>query len=431
MMPELPHKIALPSNEQRALAVVSLAREGRFEEIRQQFAPMLRRLVSERALREAWGAEVTRYGALRRVGEPVVQAAHAGVVVARVALGFERGLTTLAISMRRGRLVGIRTIEGDATGATSDWEPAAYADPAAFVEQEHTIGTGGDAVPATLTLPRDDRPWAAAVLLPGSGPQDRDGTIGPNKPLKDLAWGLAGRGIAVVRFDKITYANPGHLQASPNGVTITDEYMPQARGAVRLLLDRPELAAERVVLIGHSLGGTVAPRIAATEPNVTGLVLLAAGAQRLHWAIVRQLRYLNALSSGASSQTVDVAVEQARLIDSPDLSLNTPSSELPFGVPASYWLDLRGYDPVGTAAALEIPILIVQGGRDYQVTVDDDLALWRAGLNQRPQVSINVYPEHDHMLARGTGPSKPGDYDRPQHIDADIIAAITAWIRAT
>jgi pimeloyl-ACP methyl ester carboxylesterase len=287
-------------------------------------------------------------------------------------------------------------------------------------------------VPATLTIPRGHGPWPAVVLLAGSGPQDRDETLGPNKPLKDLAWGLATRGVAVVRFDKITLASPEHLQATPESVTVTEEYAPQVLAAIGLLAEQPAVGAGRVVLIGHSLGGTVAPRIAATEPNVTGLVLLAAGAQPLHWAIVRQLRYLAALSpAAASAQTVERATEQAGLIDSPQLALRTPSSELPFGVPASYWLDLRAYDAVATAATLSIPILIVQGARDYQVTVDDDLARWRARLDTRPETTIRVYPDLDHMLARGTGPSTPADYDRPQHIDAEIITAITDWIHAT
>ena len=82
--------------------------------------------------------------------------------------------------------------------------------------------------------------------------------------------------------------------------------------------------------------------------------------------------------------------KQARLVDSPGLSPSTPASELPFGVPGAYWLDLRGYDPVAVAAALGKPVLILQGGRDYQATVADDLAIWKAGLAGGPEVTISV-----------------------------------------
>jgi dienelactone hydrolase len=119
------------------------------------------------------------------------------------------------------------------------------------------------------------------VLLAGSGPQDRDETVGPNKPLKDLAWGLASLGIAVARFDKITLTHPEHL-ATGARVTILEEYAPQALAAIGMIAAQPGVDPRRVSLIGHSLGGTVAPRIAAAQPGLAGLVLLAAGAQPLH-----------------------------------------------------------------------------------------------------------------------------------------------------
>lgn len=131
--------------------------------------------------------------------------------------------------------------------------------------------------------------------------------------------------------------------------------------------------ANRVFVAGHSLGGTVAPRVAAAERSVAGLVVMAGGTEPLHWSAVRQFRYLASLrpeNAAASQHTIDAITRQARMADSPGLSPATPASELPFGAPAAYWLDLRGYDPASSAAALAKPMLIVQGGRDYQVTVD-------------------------------------------------------------
>ena len=77
-----------------------------------------------------------------------------------------------------------------------------------FDEQEVMVGSGPLAVPGTLSIPKLPRPCPAAVLLAGSGPNDRDETIGRNKPLKDLAWGLASAGVGVLRFDKVTFAHP-------------------------------------------------------------------------------------------------------------------------------------------------------------------------------------------------------------------------------
>jgi uncharacterized protein len=103
-------------------------------------------------------------------------------------------------------------------------------------------------------------------------------------------------------------------------------------------------------------------------------------------------------------------------------------SELPFGVPAPYWLDLRGYDPAAAAAALGKPMLIVQGGRDYQVTVADDLTRWQAALGGRPDVTIRSYEADNHLFFPGSGRSSPAEYEPAQHVDPEIITCVANWI---
>ncbi|WP_327150586.1 alpha/beta hydrolase family protein [Nocardia sp. NBC_01329] len=303
-----------------------------------------------------------------------------------------------------------------------------YAAPEAFDEHDLILGSEPVTVPGTLSMPRADGPRPGVVLLSGSGPTDRDGTLGDNKPLRDIAWGLADRGIAVLRFDKITYARPEHIDAK---FTAADEYVPHAAAAVGALRAHPAVDPERVFVLGHSLGGRMAPRVAATEPSVAGLILMAASAQPLHWTAVRQIRYLTELGGGASLPTVETITRQARLVDSADLSPSTPREELPLAAPAAYWLDLRDYDPVATAAAVGKPMLILQGGRDYQVTVDDDLARWRAGLEGRAGVTIRVYDADNHLFFPGTGPSTPAEYVPPQHVDPQVVTDIATWLTTT
>ena len=105
-----------------------------------------------------------------------------------------------------------------------------------------------------------------------------------------------------------------------------------------------------------------------------------------------------------------------------------PASELPFGLPASYWLDLRDYDPVATAAALDRPMLILQGGRDFQVTAEDDLSRWQAGLGSWADVTIRVHEADNHLFFPGTGPSTPAEYETPQHVDPAVVADIARWL---
>ncbi len=267
------------------------------------------------------------------------------------------------------------------------------------------------------------------VLLGGGGPCDRDETSGPNKPLKDLAWGLASRGIAVLRFDKVTYTHAREV-ANMQNFTMTDEYVPYALAAVHLLQQQPGVDPARVFVLGHSMGGKVAPRVAAAEPSVAGLVLLAGDAQPMQQAAIRVTRYLADLHPGPEMEAAVAAmIRQVALVESPDLSPATPASALPFGFSASYWLDQRSYDPVSTAAALDRPMLILQGGRDYQVTVEDDLARWQAGLGQRSDVTFRIYDADNHLFFPGTGASTPAEYAVAQHVDPLVIADIARWLR--
>ncbi|GAA1589613.1 alpha/beta hydrolase family protein [Kribbella karoonensis] len=297
------------------------------------------------------------------------------------------------------------------------WTPPPYADPAAFTERDITLDPDGRTVPGTLTLPKEPT-GRGVVLLTGGGPWDRDETSGPNKPLKDLAWGLATHGIAVLRFDKVT-ANRPEAMAAP-GYTMTSEYVPHGIAAVRLLAEH----VDRVFLVGHSMGGKIAPKIATEEPLVAGVVIMAGDTQPMQHAAVRVMRYL-ASSSPEAVPPETIAVFERQALAADTVTANTPSSDLPFGMPASFWLDQRDYDPVATAAKLDVPILVLQGGRDYQITVADDLPAWREGL---PDATITVLDEDNHLFFPGTGPSTMADYQIPGHLDPAVVTVITDWL---
>ncbi|MFJ8912971.1 alpha/beta hydrolase family protein [Amycolatopsis sp. NPDC102389] len=322
------------------------------------------------------------------------------------------------------------TSDGSVDTDLEAWQPPEYADPGLFDEHGVTVGSGAFAVPGTVTVPHGEGPHPAAVVLAGGGPFDRDGTAGPNKNLKDIAWGLASRGVTVLRFDKVTHAHREQIAATP-GFTPTEEYVPHAVAGIEILRGLSTVDDYRVFVIGHSMGGKFAPRVAAAGAEVAGLVVLAGDTVPLQWSMVRVIEHLTKIdpATAALLPTVETATEQAELVDSPDLSPATPAAKLPFGMPAPYWLDMRAYDPVAVAATLDMPMLFLHGERDYQLTVDGDLAGWRAGLAGRTDVTFRTYAADDHMFFPGTGPSMPEDYTQPHHVDPEVITDIADWLR--
>jgi dienelactone hydrolase len=414
-----------------AVAVVEAATEYHFDEIVDRFPPAVRAMVTADILRATWESATSRLGTCTGVGQPFEEPATSGVVLVRVPVTFaDGGLTVLVSLATSGDLVGVQLAPPGAMAPQQQWQPASCVDTSSFTEHDVVLGEDALAVPGMVTVPRGDRQRPAVVLLAGSGPNDRDGTIGPSKPLKDLAWGLAGRGIAALRFDKVTHTHPAEVLANP-AFTALDEYQAATLAAIAELRDTPGVDPDRIVLLGHSLGGTIAPRIATDVTGLAGLVLCAAGAQPMYWSAVRQVRHLadlDSATSAAAAPVIAAMTEQARRVDDPGLTARTPANLLPFGQPAPYWLDLRDYDQVGTAAALSVPMLVLNGGRDYQATIADDLALWRAGLRHRDGVTVREYPADNHFFFPGDQPSTPEEYLRLHHVDDDVVADVADWI---
>ena len=308
--------------------------------------------------------------------------------------------------------------------------PAQAAAPSSVAERPVTVGAEPWTLPGTLSLPSSDGPFPAVVLVHGSGPHDRDETIGPNKPFRDLAWGLAQRGVAVLRYEKRTKQYAEQM-ARADGLTVNEETVEDARAAVHLLAGLPEIDSHRIVVLGHSLGGTLAPRIADGDPEIAGLIIMAGATRPLGELMVSQLEYLANLDGTVDSteaNRIEEAEQAAAAIADPQLQPGDTVDVLGSKTPGSYWLDLRGYDPAQAAASLSLPILILHGGRDYQVG-KADLQEWQAALDGRPQVTIEIYPELNHLFMPGSGPSSPEEYATPGHVSSQVLDDIAGWIK--
>ena len=177
-----------------------------------------------------------------------------------------------------------------------------------------------------------------------------------------------------------------------------------------------KIDAKRIYVLGHSLGGMLIPRIAKRDKDVAGFVILAGTSRPLEDILLEQTNYVLSVEEGLvekERQMLEKLMAQVDRVKSADLSKDTPAGELPLGVPAAYWLDLRGYEPAKEAAHLQRPILIMQAGRDYQVTMDD-YAIWQQELSDKQNVEFRLYPKCNHLFIEGEGQCTPAEYARPR-----------------
>ena len=295
--------------------------------------------------------------------------------------------------------------------------------PSDLVERE--LAVGEPPLGATLTLPAGPGPFPGVVLVHGSGSHDRDQTIGPNRVFRELAHGLARRGIAVLRYEK---RDAAQLQARAGGYTIDHETVDDAIAALAALRREDGIAAERVFVLGHSLGAMMAPRILQRAPQAAGGILLAAPARPLDEVVPEQVAYLADLD-GSRSEAERTALEQAQQAAAAVRALADGGAEdgLLLGLPAPYWRDLLDYDPVAVAATLPQPLLLLHGGRDYQVTMTD-FQRWLA-LADGERVQLQLYPALNHLFAAGEGASRPEEYFRRAELDPRPLDDIAGWIR--
>jgi len=333
----------------------------------------------------------------------------------------------------QGKIAGMFTVPDPGSHV---WTPPAYVKPGAVIAGEVTVGSGEWAVPGTITrLSGSVAPSPAVVLVHGSGPQDRDETAGPNKIFKDLAMGLSSRGIVVLRFDKRTQVH-GAKVAKDKAFTLRQESVEDAVLAVRLLASDKGVDPKRIFLLGHSLGARAVPRAAAElgDGAVAGLILMAGSPLALEDKIVVQTAYLAAQAGPASAQTaaqLALIREQAAFVKSDRLTADAPAAKLPLGIGSgAYWLDLRDHDPVKQLRGLKLPVLILQGERDYQVTLKDDFGAWRERLRGRPAVTFKSYPGLNHFFIAGEGPSTPAEYERPGHVEPAVLEDLAAFLLA-
>lgn len=424
-----PTPLADASFAERSEQFVELLADGEYEMAWDRTSGPLAAQLSPADLRQLWATMQDRYGEFQGTGDPETRPAANGVAVV-VPVRFADGdrLFRFVFGQGDGGLTFVPTETPESADADSSiigllilapYSPAEYVDRDAFDERSLELTATGDcSLPARLSLPTGESSVPGVVIVHGSGPADRDSALGATRPYRDLAWGLASRGVAVLRYDKRTR----QCAMDPAETTIDSVVVDDALSTVERLRDHDRV--DEVAVAGHSFGGALAPLIARRDGDLAGTVHLAANARPLHRLLLAQNEFLanaDAQVTDEERQRIEQIREGVRRIEDGEVA----PGETVLGAPGAFWESLLDYDRFETARSLSLPMRFLQGTADWQVTVDEDLSRWRSELD-RENVSAETFEGLTHRFAEDR--NHPAGAAAAGNVARAVVEDVASWL---
>jgi dienelactone hydrolase len=285
-----------------------------------------------------------------------------------------------------------------------------------------------------LSVPDDSKgPWPAAILVQGSGSTNMDEQIMKNRPFRDLADGLSSKGIAVIRYDKRSYIY-GRKLVKDTSFTVFDETIEDVIKASEMLKADSRIDSEKVFIIGHSMGGMLAPQIDEMGGGFAGYVIMAGTPRKLEVVLFEQIDEMLKTAKGLSrailkGQIKKLSKKFSGLYELSDEEAKT--IKMMGGTTAYYFKNMGENDVPSYLARTNKPMLIMQGAKDAQVNVERDFDVYKELLAGRDNVKFKLYPELNHLFmksAYGTIDMLKKEYRIPGHVEEEVISEIADWI---
>jgi dienelactone hydrolase len=400
--------------------------QGKFEEARDFMDESVKSQISLDELKLFWLRLENSLGTYQSVdgAKSSIQGDYYQVILT---CGFSRGSQPFTFVFNKDeKLVGFFISQKP---VENEYALPSYADTSLYKEQEVKIKFAEGEMAGIFTSPKNLSNFPVVIMVHGSGPADMDESVGSNKPFKDIAAGLAAQGIASIRYVKRSMIYPNTFNKA---FTVKEEVLDDALTAITLASTLPGVNKAQIYVFGHSLGGMLAPRIASLAPSLKGIILAAAPARKFADLITEQNEYLYKASGDTSAAGKQQFLESVIDIDKTrllKLGAIAPDSVI-LGAPASYWLDLNNHDQLATAKKLKNRILVIQGEKDFQVSVRD-FEIWKSGLTGNKNAMFKLYPDLNHLLSVQEEKGNGAQYRLPANVDINLIKDIAVWIKET
>ncbi len=298
------------------------------------------------------------------------------------------------------------------------------------------IGNGTDyPLNGLLTIPDGtEGPFPAVVMVHGSGASNMDEKVLKLTPFKDLADGLAAHGIASIRYDKRTFVHGRKMmKANASGMSVREETIEDVLLALSLLRNDRRIDSNNIFILGHSMGAMLAPRIDAEGGDVKGLIMMAGTPHRLEDIVLRQLKQSRngnpVLGIVTGLEGKYFAKKFSGLYDLSDEEAK--KKKFAGNISLYYFKEMGQKTAADYLLGSSKPVLIMQGGRDFQVLADDDFKAFKEQLTGRDNTTYKLYPQLNHCFVTAIYDDilkASKEYGVERHIGEDVISDIADFI---
>ncbi|MBI1306258.1 MAG: prolyl oligopeptidase family serine peptidase [Bacteroidetes bacterium] len=404
--------------------IISMMENDQFGKIYSRFSPEFKSNISKKKFTESMEKMTATMGKVTGYGEIIPDTAN-GKHSSKTEIFLDKNTLNLFLKFNGEEINGFLV-------SLLSYSFPAVAQNVVFGKESIPLVTDTFKMNGELIFPKDCDHCPVVILVHGSGPNDMDETIGPNKVFMDLALVLATKGIATYRYDKRTKIYPQDFKDG-KPFTIADETTDDVRSAIRILKSNSLVDSTRIFVLGHSLGAYAAPLIAKENPELAGVIMMGAPIYPIYHLIEKQVNYLFSTKPGkkrAKKKLAKIVRTEVEHLDNREYDQLKKKTLTMAYWPVDFFRNLENYNPAATLDSAHVPALILQGERDYQVPVSEFEGFQEYfSTHDSAGITMKSFPGLNHLFIYGEGPSTPMEYMRANHVSPDVTNTISDWIR--